>query len=136
MLDTITQAKIDLTRNYLFMSRLPEDSKDTLNALLDAASTSANGVQDKIQALSDTLLALAIHEVKQAVRLPDRIDTAARIAVEEHIQTCPLRGSPAGMSKFWAGVYPFRWPATILLSVASFAPQAPTLLKMAIDAFR
>ena len=109
-----TKQKIERTREYLFKSALPEDSKDNLSALLDAAAIAANGAPDKIQAMSDLMLLLILHEVRRDIRLPQVVDEA----VMAHATNCPM-SAPSG----WLGVaYRLRWPICVSACVAFVSP--------------
>ena len=106
--------KIERTREYLLKSKLPEDSKDNLSSLLDAAGTAANGAPDKIQAMSDLMLLLILHEVRRDIRLPQVVDEAVQL----HATKCPM-AAPGG----WIGVvYRLRWPLCAAACVAFVSP--------------
>lgn len=88
-----------------------------MHDLLSTAESAANGAADKVAALSDAMLALALYEVRQAVKTPEQ--TAAALAA--HTAACPLRSGPGGkLGLLWA----FRWP----LAIASFAPGFPSII--------
>lgn len=118
-----SKEKVERTRAYLLGSGLAEDTKDGLQGLLDAAGKAANGTPDKLQAIADAMLALAIHEVKQAVRLPAMV----KGAVEAHAMGCPLN-SPGG--KFGL-IYRMRWPLCVVISVAFLSPNFPMIVSAA-----
>lgn len=107
-----TRAKIDRTRAYLLGSTLNEDTKDGLGMLLDAAGAAVNGTTDKLQAIADAILALALHEVRQAVRFPNVVDAI----VKRHEVQCPAASG-------WKGiVIRCAWPLALVLSVAFASP--------------
>ena len=114
MITEQTRDKIDRTRSYLLSSSLPEDTKDGLQSLLDAAGAAANGSGDKIASLTDAFLLLIIHEVRQAVRNP----IAVEAIVKRHEAQCKM-AVPAGKLGF---VYQMRWPLAIVISVAFVSP--------------
>jgi hypothetical protein len=129
-----TRERVERTRAYLLQSPLPEDTKDGLQGLLDAASAATNGTADKIGAMAEALLALSLHEVKQAVRMPAALDAA----VSRHASACPLRGGQSGaalsgwagrIAAFCAAIRPVAWPLGIAASVWAFSPHAPALIQ-------
>jgi hypothetical protein len=123
------QQRVERTRRYMLESDLPEEVKDLLGSLLDEAAHAANGASDKMQAMADTLLALAVHEVKQSVRLPSRIREAAAAEVKLHMSQCVLLRGLGPQAPRWAVMlYPFRWPAVVIVSVLGFAPRAGELI--------
>jgi len=121
--------RVERVRTYMLKSDLPEEVKDMLSTLLDEAAGAANGSVDKLQSLADTLLALSLHEVKQAVREPERLRHAAERAVAAHIDLCPLRGG-SGWPRWAIWVYPFRWQVMAAVVALAFAPRTPDILKI------
>ena len=104
-------------------SLLPVDTKDGLQNLLDAAGHAANGAEDKLQAIGDAMLALALHEVKLAVRLPGTMEDA----VKAHATQCKGK-IPDG--KFgW--LFMFRWPVAVFACAAVFSPHFGSILEFA-----
>lgn len=118
-----TRQKVSRTRAYLLESRLPEDTKDGLQTLLDAAAAATNGTQDRVGAMADAILALSLHEVRQAIRSPDVIQTA----INEHQRSCPLAGGGAwGGALVALAMRPWPW---ITASVVAFSPHAPRIME-------
>ena len=124
-----THDKVERTRSYLLNSALSEDTKDGLQMLLDAAASAANGHEDKLQALTEVMLVLVIHETKQAVRQPGRLADAVRAEMEQHVRKCPWRNAAESMPRWALWLYTFRWQATVAISVAFFSPQAPAIIR-------
>ena len=121
-----TRAKVDRTRRYLLESPLAEDTKDGLQTLLDAASSAANGTADRVGAMADAILALSLHEVRQAVRTPDAVQDAVADAISAHLATCPIAGQGKRGSLVALAMKPWPW---IFASVAVFSPQAPRIVE-------
>ena len=121
-----TRAKVDRTRRYLLASQLPEDTKDGLQTLLDAASMAANGTQDRIGAMADAILALSLHEVRQAVRTPDAIQDAVADAISAHLATCPIAGQGKRGALVALAMRPSPW---LFAAVAVFSPHAPRIVE-------
>ena len=121
-----TRAKVDRTRRYLLASQLPEDTKDGLQTLLDAASMAANGTQDRIGAMADAILALSLHEVRQAVRTPDAIQDAVADAISAHLATCPIAGQGKRGALVALAMRPWPW---LFAAVAVFSPHAPRIVE-------
>lgn len=113
--------KVENTRVYLLQSSIPEDTKDGLSNLLDFASDAANGSQDKITAMADALLALSLHEVRQAIRAPEAI----KQAIADHLDACPLAGDGKRGAAMALLLRPWPW---IFFSVAAFSPNFPAIL--------
>ena len=122
-----TRAKVDRTRRYLLDSQLPEDTKDGLQTLLDAAVMAANGTQDRIGAVADAILALSLHEVRQAVRAPDAVQDAVADAISAHLATCPVAGQGRRGALVALAMKPWPW---IFASVAVFSPHAPRIVEV------
>ena len=122
-----TRDKVQRTRRYLLESPLPEDSKDGLQTLLDAASSAANGSQDRIGSMADAILALSLHEVRQAVRTPDAVQDAAADAISAHLATCPIAGQGRRGALVALAMKPWPW---IFASVAVFSPHAPRIVEV------
>ena len=126
----ITRAKVARTRSYLLESVLPEDTKDGLQTLLVAAAAAANGTQDRVAAMADAILALSLHEVRQAIRSPDAIQQA----IHKHLRNCPLAGSTVRYGYFMALMMkPWPW---ITASVVAFSPHAPRIAKAIVEAMQ
>ena len=121
-----TRAKVDRTRRYLLASQLPEDTKDGLQTLLDAASNAANGTQDRIGAMADAILALSLHEVRQAVRTPDAVQDAVADAISAHLATCPIAGQGRRGALVALAMKPWPW---LFAAVAVFSPHAPRIVE-------
>jgi hypothetical protein len=121
-----TRAKVERTRSYLLASQLPEDTKDGLQTLLDAASNAANGTQDRIGAMADAILALSLHEVRQAVRTPDAIQDAVADAISAHLATCPVAGQGRRGALVALAMKPWPW---LFAAVAVFSPHAPRIVE-------
>jgi hypothetical protein len=121
-----TCAKVDRTRRYLLASQLPEDTKDGLQNLLDSASMAANGAQDRIGAMADAILALSLHEVRQAVRTPNAVQDAVADAISAHLATCPVAGQGRRGALVALAMKPWPW---IFASVAVFSPHAPRIVE-------
>jgi hypothetical protein len=121
-----TRDKVLRTRHYLLSSALPEDAKDGLQSLLDSAATAANGTTDRIGAMADAILALALHEVRQAVRAPSMVGTA----IDAHLAACPLAGKGKRGALIAVALRPWPW---IAIAALSFSPHAPAIIR-AIEA--
>ena len=126
--------EVDLARKYLLESALGEDTKDNLRRLLTSASAATNGHADKIQALTEVVLELAIHETRQAVRHPVQLSNAVRDEMAAHVAKCPWRSAAANMPKWALHAYAFRWQLTIAISVATFSPYAPDIARVIVSA--
>lgn len=129
-MDPKAAERIERARKYVLESALSEDTKDNLQSLLDTASGATNGHPDKLQAIADTLLALVIHETKQAVRHPRQLSDAVRDEMRSHVGTCPWRNAAATMPRWALQVYAFRWQIAALLMVGVFSPQAPEIVRI------
>jgi len=121
-----TRAKVERTRSYLLASQLPEDTKDGLQTLLDAASRAANGTADRVGAMADAILALSLHEVRQAVRTPDAIQDAVADAISAHLATCPIAGEGKRGALVALAMKPWPW---LFAAVAVFSPHAPRIVE-------
>ena len=126
-----TRAKVERTRSYLLASQLPEDTKDGLQTLLDAASIAANGTQDRIGAMADAILALSLHEVRQAVRAPDAVQDAVADAISAHLATCPIAGQGKRGALVALAMKPWPW---LFAAVAVFSPYAPKIAETIANA--
>ena len=122
-----TRAKVERTRSYLLASQLPEDTKDGLQTLLDAAAMATNGTQDRIGAMADAILALSLHEVRQAVRTPDAIQDAVADAISAHLATCPIAGEGKRGALVALAMKPWPW---LFAAVAVFSPHAPRIVEV------
>ena len=60
--------QIESTRGYLLASKLPEDSKDMNQQLLDHALEAANGAEDKIAAIAECVSIHAALFVRHIIR--------------------------------------------------------------------
>lgn len=116
-----TRDKVQRTRRYLIESPLPEDTKDGLQTLLDAAAAAANGTQDRVGSMADAILALSLHEVRQAVRAPVMMQSA----IDRHVQLCPMAGS--GRRGMIVAILHKPWP-WLAAGLAAFSPHAPRIL--------
>jgi len=128
-----TKTKVERTRIYLLQSNLAEDTKDGLQTLLDAATSAANGATDKIGAMADAILALSLHEVRQAVRTPDAVQVAVADAISAHLATCPIAGQGKRGALMALAMKPWPW---ITASVIAFSPHAPAIVKSVVDALQ
>jgi len=128
-----TKTKVERTRTYLLQSNLAEDTKDGLQTLLDAATSAANGATDKIGAMADAILALSLHEVRQAVRTPDAVQDAVADAISAHLATCPIAGQGKRGALMALAMKPWPW---ITASVIAFSPHAPAIVKNVVDALQ
>ena len=128
-----TKTKVERTRTYLLQSNLAEDTKDGLQTLLDAATSAANGATDKIGAMADAILALSLHEVRQAVRTPDAVQDAVGDAISAHLATCPIAGQGKRGALMALAMKPWPW---ITASVIAFSPHAPAIVKNVVDALQ
>jgi len=126
-----TRQKVDRTRSYLLASPLPEDTKDGLQTLLDAAVNAANGTHDRVGAMADAILALSLHEVRQAVRTPDTVQDAVADAISAHLATCPIAGAGKRGALLAIAMKPWPW---ITASVIAFSPHAPAIVKAVVGA--
>lgn len=134
-MNPITQDRVDRVRAYLLSSReLTEPEKDNLQELLDKSAAATNGHADKLQAITEVLHELTIHEIRVAIRMPAAIDAAASKAVAQHVAGCPLRG--AAMPSWMAPLYAVRWPAAIVCSVALLSPHAVALVGLVLSRFK
>lgn len=120
-----TRDKVQRTRRYLLESPLPEDTKDGLQTLLDAAANAANGTHDRVGAMADAILALSLHEVRQAVRAPGAIRAEVRAEVAQHVAQCPVGGGGKRGMVMAILLKPWPWVAA---GVAAFSPHAPRIL--------
>lgn len=121
------QDKIERTRAYLLTSGLPEDAKDGLQDLLDKAGRAANGTPDKLQAIADAMLSMALHEVKQAVRVPACIAEAARAEVKLHADGCALKMPAAGKIGIVLTLAK-SWPLMLFGCALAFSPHLPAII--------
>ena len=121
-----TRAKVERTRSYLLASQLPEDTKDGLQTLLDAAAMATNGTQDRVGAMADAILALSLHEVRQAVRTPDAVQDAVADAISAHLATCPVAGQGRRGALVALAMKPWPW---LFAAVAVFSPHAPRIVE-------
>jgi hypothetical protein len=121
--------KIERVREYLLESKLPEDTKDNLSSLLDAAGEAANGSKDRSLDMAKAMEALAIHEVRQAIRMPGEFE---KLLVRHQI------ACKGGQMQFEGKLGVFMavvrsWPLMSALAVVSFSPYFPTFLKFLED---
>ena len=126
MTDT-TKIRVERTRNYLLASQLPEDTKDGLQTLLDSAALAANGTADRVGAMADAILALSLHEVRQAVRTPDAVQDAVADAISAHLATCPIAGQGKRGALVALAMKPWPW---LFAAVAVFSPHAPRIVEV------
>lgn len=110
-----TRERIRITRRYLLESDLAEDSKDVLGALIDDAAAAANGAPDKLDGMSRAILALALYEVRQAIRLPEQLREAV----------CGATPSTVRQALPQILLRPWPW---IAASVAVFSPNLPAII--------
>ena len=121
-----TRAKVERTRRYLLESQLPEDTKDGLQTLLDSASMATNGTADRVGAMADAILALSLHEVRQAVRTPYAVQDAVADAISAHLATCPIAGQGRRGALVALAMKPWPW---LFAAVAVFSPHAPRIVE-------
>ena len=126
-----TKTRVERTRSYLLKSQLPEDTKDGLQSLLDSAAAAANGTADRVGAMADAILALSLHEVRQAVRTPDAVQDAVADAISAHLATCPIAGQGKRGALMALAMKPWPW---IFATVAVFSPHAPAIVKTVVEA--
>jgi len=145
--NTATRDKVERTRRYLLESDLIEDAKDGLQMLLDSAAEAANGSADRIPAMADAILALSLHEVRQAVRAPEARRDAAREVIEAYLTSDAAQemirmvaqktvrafvsANPSPVQGRWAGLWALAmrpWP-WITISVVAFSPHAPRIVE-------
>ena len=126
-----TRDKVDRTRRYLLASQLPEDTKDGLQTLLDSASMAANGAADRVGAMADAILALSLHEVRQAVRTPNAVQDAVADAISAHLATCPVAGQGRRGALVALAMKPWPW---LFAAVAVFSPYAPKITEIIVNA--
>lgn len=122
MINEQTRDKIDRTRSYLLSSALPEDTKDGLQSLLDAAGAAANGAQDKLASLTDAFLLLIIHEVRQSIRNP----IAFEAMVKRHETQCRMT-MPAGKVGIFLQCIK-SWPLGLAVCALAFSPHLPAII--------
>jgi hypothetical protein len=126
-MNSTTAERVERVRTYLLESKdLTEPEKDHLQTLLDLSAEATNGHQDKLQAITEVLHSLVIHEIRTAIRTPARINQAAEAAVSAHVTVCPLRGG--AMPRWMLPVYAFRWPAALVICVGFMSPHAVALM--------
>lgn len=121
-----TKTKVERTRSYLLASQLPEDTKDGLQSLLDSAAMAANGTADRVGAMADAILALSLHEVRQAVRTPDSVQDAVADAISAHLAACPVAGQGRRGALVALAMRPWPW---LFGAVAVFSPHAPRIVE-------
>jgi S-adenosylmethionine synthetase len=93
------------------------------------AATVANGHPDKIQGITDLLLAMVLQEVRKEVRQPKKISEEVAKQMMVHVANCPMAGeSNPALPKAIAWAYPLRWQITIIIAILGFAPQAPVVI--------
>ena len=126
-----TRAKVERTRRYLLESQLPEDTKDGLQTLLDAAAMAAIGTSDRVGAMADAILALSLHEVRQAVRTPNAVQDAVADAISAHLATCPVAGQGRRGALVALAMKPWPW---LFAAVAVFSPYAPKIVEVIANA--
>lgn len=110
----ITVEAIERTRAYVLASSIPEEAKDSLQGVLDAARTAVNGAPDKQQAMAEAIASFICHAARQEVRQPERI----RAEIAAHVGCCPWR----------RGWMVFKLVALVVLTLV--APNALELLRL------
>ena len=142
MMTDLAHAQVQRARTYLLTSELEEDSKDGLSTLLDSSETAgtysdaavratdsterAAAMASAIRAQSEAILALAKHEIRQAVRTP----AARREAIAEHVAlVCPLKGTGKWSPLVAIAMKPWCWLA---LAVGLFSPNFPAFIEAII----
>jgi len=126
--------QVDRARAEIATSELPAESRDPLDALMDAAEGAANGCPEKERGekLAEAFLCLAIFEARQATRAP----AVVRAEIARHVsEQCPLAGSGTGKAAFWKALAMRPWP-WIAASVAAFSPNAPAIVAAIQTAFK
>jgi hypothetical protein len=114
--------KIDRTRDEVAGSGLASEVKDSLGNILAAARVAANGTTDKIGAVANLIVELALLDVRATVRLPKAIDDA----VSKHQTTCIFAG-PSG----WRGIIvQCRWPIGIVLFGIVISPNFAAIAEL------
>jgi len=129
-------AEVERTRGYLLGSDLPDDVKDGLGRLLNKAVSASNGHPDKLQGLTDLMLEFVIHETRQSVRTPARIDAAVQAQMITHVQTCKVRNTVEKMPRWAFYLYTFKWQITVIVCVGLFTPQAPAIFHSILSTFK
>ncbi len=117
------------TKEYLWASPLPEDTKDNLQRLLDAAlnASRSKDISDMSLALAQAVAALAIHEVKQAVRAPNAIQSAINRHVEDlHKQCLQL---PKTRTEIFVYLLGKPWP-WVTIAIGVFSPHAASIIQV------
>ena len=76
--------------------------------------------------MADAILALSLHEVRQAVRTPDAIQDAVADAISAHLATCPIAGQGKRGALVALAMKPWPW---LFAAVAVFSPHAPRIVE-------
>jgi hypothetical protein len=120
---------VEDVKRYLYASDLSDECKDGLTSLITSAANLANGHPDKIQGISELLLAMVLQDVRNSIRQPKKIATEVAAQMTAHVAQCPIAGGK-GLPARWAWLYPFRWPIAALASVLACSPHAPAILHL------
>ena len=76
--------------------------------------------------MADAILALSLHEVRQAVRTPDAVQDAVADAISAHLATCPVAGQGRRGALVALAMRPWPW---LFATVAVFSPHAPRIVE-------
>jgi hypothetical protein len=120
---------IEDVKKYLYSSDLPDECKDGLSGLIHSAANLANGHPDKVQGITELLLAMVLQDVRTSIRQPKKIAAEVAAQMTAHVSKCPVAGSN-GLPARVAWLYPFRWPVAVLASVLAFSPHAPAMIAL------
>jgi hypothetical protein len=120
---------VEDVKKYLYASDLSDECKDGLANLITSASNLVNGHPDKIQGITELLLAMVLQDVRIAIRQPKKIATEVTTQMTAHVAQCPIAGGK-GLPARWAWLYPFRWPIAALASVLACSPHAPAIISL------
>ncbi len=123
------RGRIERVRRYLLESKLPEDTKDNLQTLLDAAAAAhaAQTIDEMVPALAEAISALSIHEVRQAVRTPDTIQAAIDTHVKRLHNGTTNGRTPETRKEIALFLLSKPWP-WLAMCVAVFSPHIPAII--------
>lgn len=92
-MDPILEGRFDAVRKEVSRSRLEPEHKELLQARIDKAARCANGSPDKVAAIADALSDSILHDVREVIRSPDRVESAIDAAIQRHLSGCPSRAA-------------------------------------------
>lgn len=104
----------------------PPHVKDTLIDLFINLKAATNGNPNKLEHMASALAHMGIIMARHELITPALIEGM----VEKHTSACPLRSAVGGK---WAKVYPFRWPAALVLCVALVSPYVGPVVAKALE---